>query len=50
MISRNHQINENEMLKMINAKEKKMEKILEIIKQQIFRVNTKISTIELNAN
>jgi hypothetical protein len=32
MISRNHQINENEMLKMINAKEKKMEKILEIIK------------------
>lgn len=50
MISRNHQINENEMLKMINAKEKKMEKILEIIKQQIFRVNTTISTIELNAN
>ena len=32
MISRNHQINENEMLKMINAKEKKIEKILEIIK------------------
>ena len=50
MISRNHQINENEMLKMINAKEKKIEKILEVIKQQIFRVNTKISTLALNAN
>lgn len=36
------------MLKMINAKKNKQKKILEIIKQQIFRVNKK-PTIELNA-